>query len=501
KGERLIATAEGVYREDERGRVKVIQELVVDTVSPATGDLPRSGVASVNAFIRRGVTSGASVQTTEDVFVGTPREPGTLDPGTRLRARHLLVRGLVAGGVLPGPLLDGELDALDPAEQRDIRSELDRSEIQVEGILAAREIAGRNLAAGQVLVQGSVRGAALEVVGDVRVDGDLIGGVVSCSGTLFVAGDLGAGAGTPTRLRLGVEGPLARRRGQLSEELRQQRHRQQERLEALAAHDSTMATRGRRSPFWAALMAGQKRPPARPVERRLLVQFLEASRERKRLEAALYETQQEVEGTERLVAGLAAEDDGGGSGVRILVGGRTYPGVVLEAVRPMTPEDGPREVLDRVGRRTTLADLRRSLTERVEHYISLYEPSVDERRETLDRIFEGAERRPSAPRVPDRRFEVALGFPEAEGDAPLRLEGAMFLRAHDPDTPYLKHRAVVLAVLRRAAISIEETAGHLAFRCSPGQAIVRPWQEDEETLAVLEGFAVTGTSGRQHLLA
>jgi len=65
-----VAAIDEVCREDLKGRVRVVQELAVDEVNPATGDLPRSGVAAVNVWVRRLITNGASVATSEDVFVG-----------------------------------------------------------------------------------------------------------------------------------------------------------------------------------------------------------------------------------------------------------------------------------------------------------------------------------------------------------------------------------------------------------------------------------------------
>lgn len=500
RGERLVASLDGVCREDGRGRVRVVQELEVEHVSRATGDLPRSGVAAVNVLIRKGVSSGASVQSTEDVFVGTAAEPATLEAACRVGAGNLIVRGLIAGPGLPEPVITGEVESLEPAAQQQVRSELDASQVLASGILAAREIIGRSAAGSVVLVQEAARNAALESSGDMHIDGDLVGGVAVCGGMLAIGGDLGSSAGGLTRIRLGMETPQARRRVQLGEGLRAQRHLVQERLTALEEHGAVMTARARKSPYWASLMKDEKRPPARPLERRLLVQFLESARQRKRLEQDLYDAQEDVRGSVRELEILGADSDDSMHGVRVTVAGTAHAGVSLELVRAMTPEDGSRTVQNRMGEEVTLGSVRAELAEKVEHYLSLYEPGVEERRQALGEMFEGASHRPEGPTIPDRRFEVALGLGEA-GDEPLRPEGSVYVRAHDPSTYYLLQRATVREAVQRPLISVEEEGGDLVFKCQPGEAGTARWQEDDEILASLEEIWVAGNSARQHLLS
>jgi len=270
-------------------------------------------------------------------------------------------------------------------------------------------------------------------------------------------------------------------------------------LAALEEHGSTMAARARKSAYWAALMGDEKRPPVKPLERRLLVQFLEAARQGKRLEQELYDAQEAVRGSERQLDVLGAEDDDGLRGVRVVVGGAAHAGVSLELVRAMTTDDGVRTVLSRSGEQVALSAVRAELGEQVEHYLGLYESSVDERRQALDEMFEGASQRPGAPSIPDRRFQVALGL-EVTEETPLRPEAWVYVRAHDPAAFYLLQRATVRETAARPEISVEEEGGDLVFRCQPAAAHVQCWREDADILALLEEIQVAGVSGRQHLL-
>ena len=502
--ERLVSTIDGIYREDLRGKVRVVQELEVDEVNTATGDLPKSGVAAVNVVVRKAVAAGSAVQTTEDVFIGTPKEAGTLEAGCGIRARNLVVRGPVLGGGVPEAYLTGEMDALDQPEQAKVRSDLEASHVEVEAIFAAREVIGRNVSAGTALVQATVHGSALEVEGDLQVDGDLVGGLVMCGGMVEVLGDMGNEEGTPTRVRLELEGPREKRVTQLKTELVAQRQQVKRLLAELEEHRKGMELRARRSTYWAALLAGEKRPPARPMERKLLTQFLESSKQRKQLEQALFDAQEDAGGLERLLKnGGDADAADSKSGVRVLVGGTVHPGVSLEMVRLLEPGDGDRVVKDRAGEETTIAEVRAGLADQVERYIALYQESVDERKEALDKMFEGREARPDAPTIPDKKFESTVSLAsegEAGGKGALLKEGALYVHAHEPTSFYLKQMARITVPVRNAAISLEQLGDRLEFGCAAGQGNPTEWQQNGELLSELEEIWVGGFSARRQLL-
>ena len=500
-GERLVAAIDGVSREDERGVVRVVQEFEVEEVNTATGDLPASGVAAINVLVRRSIAHGSAVQTTEDLFVGNLRgDAGIVEAGSRIRAGNLCVRGLVAGAGVPQAYLAGEVATLETAEQEQVRSELEASLIEVEGVLAAREVIGRNINAGSAFVQANMHGAAIEVEGDLQVDGDLVGGLVICGGMVEVLGDMGNEEGTATRIRLELEGLQAKKRQQLKEELNREHGTVKKLLAQLEEHRREMEMCARRSPYWATLMNGEKRPPARPMERKLLGQFLQATRQLKQLGQAVHDAQANAKGLERLLEEIAAKSETN-AGVRVLVGGTAHPGVSLEMVRPLEADDGERVVEDGHGQEKTLADVQAELASEVEHYISLYEASIEERREALDKMFEGRETRPEAPRIPDRKFETRVTLPDERprrGD--LVRQAIVQVHAHDPSTYYLKQMARVAEPAPKATISVEQVGDQLEFSCKAGEAKPTRWQENEHILTALEEIRIGGISARRHLL-
>ncbi len=499
--QKLVATIDGVYREDLKGRVRVVQELAVDEVSPATGDLPHSGVAAVNVLVRRLIANGASLLTSEDVFVGTPQESGVVEASARVRARHLLVRGQVAGRPLPAAYLSGELETLESVAQRQIHSQLERSQIEVAGLFAAREVLGRNIIAGQVLVRDDVRGGALEAREQVLVDGNLSGGLVHCGTRLQVMGDLGNESGTTTRVHLGETGGQSQEQDRFR--LQAEREKLEARVQALEAHQAGMEKKSAKSAYWAAFMRGEKRVPQHPLERQLLIQFLQAAKDRQRLEREVADAKRQVADLARLVQQGDEGEAEKEAGFQVVVGGTFYPGVSLEMVRRLEAADLEKKIKDRTGHETTLGAVKSQLAEQVGHYLALYLEGVEERQKALEQMFRGMEKRPQSPRLQDRRFQMEVTFldaPQARESAPLVLEGVCYVLAHDPGAFYLKIIGRLKEPVRQVVISVESSGGELVFRCSPVAAPPVPWQQDTQILERLAGLGILGRSGLAHLL-
>ncbi|MCC7264448.1 MAG: DUF342 domain-containing protein [Candidatus Latescibacteria bacterium] len=502
QAQKLLAALDGVYREDQKGRVRVVQELAVDEVSMATGDLPRSGVAAVNVLVRRLIGNGAALQTSEDVFVGDGAEPGVVEATARVRARHLLVRGQVAGRPLPASYLDGELDLQEGTAQRQIHSQLERSHLEVAGLFAAREVLGRNVSAAVVLVREDARGAALEAREEILVDGNLSGGLVVCGTRLQVAGDLGNEAGTTTRVHLGEAGGKPHEQDRYR--LQVEREKLEGRMRALETHQAGMEKKSAKSAYWAAFMRGEKRVPQHPLERQLLVQFLQAAKDRQRLEQEVADARRQVADLARLVQQSDGEAAEAGEGIQVVVGGTMYPGVSLELVRRLEAGDLEKKVRDRAGHETTVGAIKAQLAEQVAHYVGLYQEGIEERQKALEQMFKGMEKKPEAPRLLDRRFQMEVVFldPErARESAPLVPEGVVYVLAHDPGVFHLKLIGRLKEPVRQMVISVVQTEGEMAFRCQAAAGPPVPWQRDPQILERLSGLAILGGSGRAHLLA
>ncbi|MGA1199290.1 MAG: flagellar assembly protein A, partial [Candidatus Latescibacterota bacterium] len=167
QGDKIVAVIEGVYFEDEVGQVQVVQEVQADEVNMSTGNLPRTGVATSNFWVKNGIRQGGGVFTTGDVLIGQTNMPASIDKSTQVHARHLIVNGQVVGAGLPKEFLSGETDALEESEQAKIRNTLALSEIEVQATFAAQEVMGRHISAAHILIGSKCLMSSLDAGGDI----------------------------------------------------------------------------------------------------------------------------------------------------------------------------------------------------------------------------------------------------------------------------------------------------------------------------------------------
>ena len=505
EGERVVAEIDGVYREELSGEVRVVQELEMHEVNATTGDLPDAGIADVNVLVHRGIAGGAGVLTTENAFVGSRDEPAMIEDGTRVRARNLSVCGQVSGGQLPEPYLTGALDALDPEEQAQIGRELERGQVQVDEVCALRDVGARNVRAGTILVQSHAHNAALEAADDIRIDGDLVGGMTICGGGVRVAADLGNREGTATRIQINTEAREAYQTQRSRNQLVETRMRQADCVKALQEHLDSVQARGEKSPYWASLLEDETRPPGKPMEKQLLAEFLKAKKETQRLETAVRDAQRGVWDLEELIENVEEEAIPQEIDFAITVGGTIYPGVRVELVRAVGPEDLDRPVKNRAGMDTAIQLVRNRLADQVEHHVELYRDAVEERRQALEEMYRDRESRPEMPEIPNKCFEEYVLFPGAAG-ADTRpgmeavQEGVVSVYAHDPNRFFLKKTTRITAPVENATIRVEQEGGDFVLKCLPNDGKVKPWQQDEEALQKLEEVWILGQSARTHLL-
>ena len=100
---------------------------------------------------------------------------------------------------------------------------------------------------------------------------------------------------------------------------------------------------------------------------------------------------------------------------------------------------------------------------------------MDERKEALDKMFEGREARPDAPTIPDKKFESTVSLAsegETAGRGALLKEGAVYVHAHEPTSFYLKQMARITMPVQNAAI-LPGTVGRstrIRLRRGPGKS-------------------------------
>jgi len=500
-GQRLLAEIDGVYRETLDGTVRVVQELEVERVNATTGDLPAAGIGDFNAWVRGGVGGGAALQTHGDVLIGTREDPAAIESGTRVLAGNLCVRGPVSGNGVPEAYLTGELESLDPDEQERVLRELDEEKVEVEGVFVGREVLSRSVSAVDVFVQENAFNAALDAGDDMYIDGDLVGGMAACGGRLFVRGDIGNKGGSTTRILFSTGAREAQRLQQVDVELQDAKMQLSEKTKALQEHLAQMQGRSQQSPYWDALMKDEKRPPSKPIEKRLLDEYLKAVKEQGQLERGVADTQRYVWDIEERRENIAEEEEEGASGsLQVRVGGTLYAGTRFEMVRPLDPADLKRAVKNRAGMDSAIQMIRNKLAEQIAHHVELYREGVEERRKAMEEIYRDRSDRPPLPEIPNKRFEEAIVF-AAGKDGGASSEGVIFAYARHADSFFLRLMHPVGETQTDVVVEVEcsEEEGDLVVRYKPGEAAVKSWQQDEGVLERLEEIRALGYTARGHL--
>ncbi|MFT5374183.1 MAG: hypothetical protein ACI906_000999 [Candidatus Latescibacterota bacterium] len=500
-GHRLLAEIDGVYREVLDGTVRVVQELEVDRVNATTGDLPAAGIGDFNAWVRGGVGGGAALLTHGDVLIGTLEKPAAIESGTRVLAGNLCVRGPVAGNGVPEAYLTGELESLDPDQQEQVLRELDGEKVEVEGVFIAREVLLRNVRAVDVFVQKNAFNAALDAGDDIWIDGDLVGGMVACGGRLLVRGDIGNKEGGTTRILFSMGAREAQRLQQVDVELQDAKIQLSEKTKALQEHLVQMQERRQQSPYWDALMKDEKRPPSKPLEKRLLDEYLKAVKEQSLLERGVADTQRYVWDVEERREHIAEDEEEGATGaLQVRVGGTLYAGTRFEMVRPLEPADLKRSVKNRAGMDTAIQMIRNKLAEQIAHHIELYREGVEERRKAMEDIYRDRSDKPPLPEIPNKRFEEAIVFAAGKEGATAN-EGVIFAQSRHADSFFIRLVHSVRESQADVVVEVEcnEEEGNLVVRYEPGKTAVNSWQQDRGVLERLEDIRALGRTARGHL--
>lgn len=501
-GQQVQAGVTGAYRESEDGRVHVVQEIAVVEVNAATGDLPRSGMASASFLIQNGIRNRYGVFTSENVLIGRPNAPAAVDRETRIRARNLFVNGQIAGAQLDPAFLHGEPEKLSEADRRKAELQMANVQIEVAETFGAAEILGRPISAGRILILSQSYMSLLNAQTDVLIDGDLVGGITSFGRRLQVAGNLGNSQNTPTRIRLAVETHADQKKARTEVDLLAQKNRLEEVRRQHENHQRTMESHGKKSEYWAALLSGEKRVPKGPIERRLLEQFFKAVKERNRLAQELAAAQQGVVDMEALAAG-ADETGEAPSDLTIAVGGRVFPEVLVELATSLNDEDMEQKVtLPGKGGNSTLNMIKQELAQTVKAFVELREEQVAEKKAAIEQMFEGRDDKPPMPEMPNKRFHMSFLFVKeaASTDEPagkaLPMAGTAYVYARNPQQFYLKRTWTVREAMQNVSLLIRRGEAHPEVHVASNETPVVPWHRTAEVLEDMVAVEVLGVNAR-----
>lgn len=472
-GTNLLASCDGVCEESAQGQLRVIAKIQVPRVDQVTGRVPETGISGANVLVEGSIT-GAGVATTESLFVGTGESGGGIDGRCSVQAGNLVVAGRIvgeSGGRLP-PL-------------------------EVDGLMAASEVLNRQIDAGRILVRRDCQFAQMECEEDARVDGSLRGGQIRCHALLRVVGDLGtAGEGSKTIIILPAHGVGERRRKKITAAAHRYRDQQSELQRQTEELDKRAEKRAKADGFWASLLQGERHHPKTRMQTRALQQFVEFLNAKRTLS-------RQIKGVKEALVRLSAQLKGLQVAARqqsatVTVGGTLFLDVGFEIVREMTADDDDLSVrFEHDGNeylRSTLGKAKGILTRQVRQYCEQQNLWLEEKKAAINKMFEGQEKRPSAPDIEDKTFELPVVFLDTEECPELRIAAVLTVKAREPGKIFVRTAARVAEPQRNVTVEMRAEGARGCFSLQRNATPPVPWQRDEAVREQLNGMIMGSIS-------
>lgn len=475
----LISDIDGMYEENVDGRIRVVPEVVVDEVGAETGSLPEAGTSKANMLVRQDIKSRYRVATSETVFVGLGQN-GNVENNSIVEANNLVVNGIVKG-VFKEPSTTSNPHTL-----------------QVKEIFAAKAIDGRHIMANDILVYEDSLFGLLDADQAIRVGGNITGGCVICRSELAVCGNLGTQeGGSRTRVLIPQQGEPSRSQKRIVSALAQQTKTISEFKAKLEEMEASSAKRAKSDAYWASLSAGDLEKPKNPMQINTLRQFRDALNETKQLERSIAAAQRALNELKNQAEDEAQE--AATAEVVIKVEGWTYLDAEFEVTLGVGEDDLEQVVTYAVAgkryRNHTLLELKSELTKQASDYLEAEQARVGERKQAIEQMFEGAEKRPSGPQIVHKQFELSFewsGDDTQQVPPELRMATTAFVTSEDPQTLVIRTITSVREELERIQLKISQDGPKAQVLVEPGSNV--EWRDREDVREMLENLYAHGLS-------
>ena len=477
----IKADMDGACEENVSGQIRVVSELVIDSVDATTGNVPDAGVSKSSILVRGDVRSAYGVASAETVFVGLGRKGGLVEKDTRLTAKNAVVNGMVVGEQQKAGAPPGNAGVL-----------------EVEALCLVRETDGGVLTAGTILVKDDCRRSRVDADQIVGIGGSLVGGVAICRNTLLVAGDLGSAEGGSNTLIV-VPSETDETRGSKQRHLAVGRYKKQ--LDLLQQKqeeiDKKSAKRAAVENYWSALVSEEPRPSKNSMEAKSLRQFRDMMNAKKALERQVSEINKAIADLQQ-----EEEDQVSGDAVAIRVAGKVYLDAVFEARSTVSEDDLQTVVSYEVdGKRFRghkLQDLLTLLSKQAAEYLQKQAGGVDERRQAIEKMFEGREEKPTGPQIKHRVYENPFTWgAEADAEEMLNVKVVAVVDTREPHTLQIVSTAVVKEVTPHTEIAILREGPKVTFKAGGVGSDPVSWTENPEILKALDEILLKGLTARR----
>lgn len=466
----VLALSDGMCEEDAMGRLRVVPVIVVKQVDEASGAIPETGVSAANVEVV-GDMRARGVATTETLFVGTESFDATIEGHAAVHARNMVLAGRAVG-----------------------ESEGRTAPMVVDDICVLGEVVNRSISARRIYITRDCHFAHLDGEDGIWVDGNLRGGLVQCRNFLQVYGDLGTeNGGSHTRISLPNEPVSAHHLRKIAKGLKKQKDQLQELQAQVEEIDKRAEKRAKCDEYWAKLLQGERCQPQGPLQMRSLQQFAEVAQKKHALE-------RQIKGVKRELMRLLGEkkeidqmSQGPGDAI-IAIGGTLFLDVTFEVEGEMGKEDGDLQVnfeYDGIRfNKTSLSEARKLLLRQVNAYREKESANASDRQAAIDKMFEGQGKKPTAPQMEDKLFELHLNWADGDNAKEFEVQATLAVSAAEPAKVMVKNTARLHVAMERVQVQISSQGARANFALSTIDQPLGQWRQDADTRAELAGIAI-----------
>ncbi len=483
QGDTLVADCDGMCEENINGRIRVVPEIVIDAVDAQTGSLPEAGLGKASILIKKDIKSQYRVATSETIFVGLG-ESGNIESKSAVEAANLVVNG-IARGVYK-----------EPSETTNPYA------IQIQELFISKTVDGRHIVANNIFVFEDCLFGLLDAEQAIRVGGNVSGGCMISRNELAVCGNLGTKeGGSRTRVLIPGQGETSRSQKRVEAAMAEHEKTSSELGAKLDQLEASSAKRAKSDAYWASLAEGEFKKPGNPVQANTARQFRDMLNEKKELKRSISAAKTAL--TELKERAEEAQDEST-SEVLVRVMGWIYLDAEFEAALGVEEEDLERVVTYSVEgkkyRNHSLQDLNTLLTKLAKEHLEAEQSRVGERKQAIEQMFEGAEKKPTGPQINHKRFEVPF---EWSGDdaqkvpQELRIATLAFVESQDPESLRIKTIATVREEIKGVQVKISNDGPKTLFLLEQSSSV--EWRDRSDVKEMLDSRFVHGLSAKELL--
>jgi uncharacterized protein YcbX len=116
--------------------------------------------------------------------------------------------------------------------------------------------------------------------------------------------------------------------------------------------------------------------------------------------------------------------------------------------------------------------------------------NASDRQAAIDKMFEGQGKKPTAPQMEDKLFELHLNWADGDNAKEFEVQATLAVSAAEPAKVMVKNTARLHVAMERVQVQISSQGARANFALSTIDQPLGQWRQDADTRAELAGIAI-----------